>query len=87
MNLQASGKRPDISLVDGIMTPVRHNSMRRSDKMSEDIAADGRGATGWHHGFKPRLPCNDRGEVMAFRLTGVSMDDRFPLTCRRYKTT
>lgn len=33
---------------------------------------------GWCHGFKLHLACNDRGEIIAFVLTGANVDDRDP---------
>ncbi len=30
------------------------------------------------HGFKIHLLCNDRGEIITFRLTGANVDDRNP---------
>lgn len=56
--------------------PVRRNPGRRFNKVSKDIAADGRDATGWCHGFKPHFLCNGCGEVMIFRLTRADMDER-----------
>lgn len=60
----------------GIMTvSVRHNPMRRFDKVPKDIAADDGDTTGRCHGFKPCLPCNGCGKAMTFRR----MYQRIPL--------
>ena len=33
---------------------------------------------GWCHGFKLHLACNDRGEIIAFVLTGANVSDKNP---------
>ena len=33
---------------------------------------------GWCHGFKLHLACNDRGEIIAFVLTGANVSDKDP---------
>ncbi len=71
IRFQVFWKYLGISLLDDTMILIRHNPMRRSNKVFKDIAADGRGTTGWCHGFMLHLLCNDCGEVMTFCLTGV----------------
>ena len=34
---------------------------------------------GWHFGFKLHLVINDRGELLAFKLTPAKTDDRVPV--------
>ena len=34
---------------------------------------------GWHYGFKLYLIINDRGELLAFKLTSGNVDDRKPV--------
>ena len=34
---------------------------------------------GWHYGFKLHLIINDRGELLAFKLTPGNVDDRVPV--------
>ena len=33
---------------------------------------------GWCHGFKLHLACYDRGEIIAFALTGANVSDKAP---------
>ena len=33
---------------------------------------------GWCHWFKLHLACNDRGEIIAFVLTGANVSDKDP---------
>jgi hypothetical protein len=38
----------------------------------------------WHFGFKLHLIINDKGELLAFKLTSANVDDRKPvpdMTC------
>lgn len=35
---------------------------------------------GWHFGFKLHLIINDRGELLAFKLTEGNVDDRKPVS-------
>ena len=35
-----------------------------------------RGTIGWCHGFKLHLAYNDRGEIIAFVLTGANVSDK-----------
>jgi len=34
---------------------------------------------GWFYGFKPHLIINERGELLAFKLTPGNVDDRKPV--------
>ena len=52
------------------MVPVCHNLRRYANKVFKGIATDGKGTMGWCHGFKLHRACNDRGEIIAFVLTG-----------------
>ena len=58
------------------MIPVYHNLRRYANKVFKGIATDGKGTMGWCHGFKLHLACNDRGEIIAFVLTGANVSDK-----------
>ena len=75
LNLRAFGRCTDITFVDSTMIPVCHNLRRYANKVFKDIATDGKGTMGWCHGFKLHLACNDRGELIAFVLTGANVSD------------
>ena len=78
LNLQAFGRCTGITFVDSTMIPVCHNLRRYANKVFKGIATDGKGTMGWCHGFKLHLACNDRGEIIAFVLTGANVSDRDP---------
>ena len=39
----------------------------------------GKNSVGWHYGFKLHLIINDKGELLAFKLTPGNTDDRKPV--------
>ena len=67
-----------ITFVDSTMIPVCQNLRRYANKVFKGIATDGKGTMGWCHGFKLHLACNDRGEIIAFVLTGANVSDKDP---------
>ena len=79
LNLQAFGRCTGITFVDSTMIPICHNLRRYSNKVFKGMATDGKGTMGWCHGFKLHLACNDRGEIIAFVLTGANVDDKNPM--------
>ena len=78
LNLRAFGRCTGISFVDSTMIPICHNLRRYANKVFDGIATDGKGTMGWCHGFKLHLACNDRGEIIAFVLTGANVSDKNP---------
>jgi hypothetical protein len=48
-------------------------------------AQRGKTTTGWFYGFKVHLIVNDQGELLAFRLTPGSTDDREPVKTEEQK--
>lgn len=78
LNLRAFGRCTGITFVDSTMIPVCHNLRRYANKVFKGIATDGKGTMGWCHGFKLHLACNDRGEIVAFLLTGANVSDKDP---------
>lgn len=78
LNLRAFGRCTGITFVDSTMIPVCHNLRRYANRVFKGIATDGKGTMGWCHGFKLHLACNDRGEIIAFLLTGANVSDKDP---------
>ena len=78
LNLRAFGRCTGITFVDSTMIPVCHNLRRYANKVFKGIATDGKRTMGWCHGFKLHLACNDRGEIIAFVLTGANVSDKNP---------
>ena len=78
LNLHVFGRCTGITFVDSTMIPICHNLRRYANKVFKGIATDGKGTMGWCHGFKLYLACNDRGEIIAFVLTGANVSDKDP---------
>ena len=76
LNLRAFGRCTGITFVDSTMIPVCHNLRRYANKVFKGVATNGKGTMGWCHGFKLHLACNDRGEIIAFVLTGANVSDK-----------
>ena len=78
INLRAFGRCTGITFVDSTMIPVCHNLRRYANKVFKGFATDGKGTMGWCHGFKLHPACTDRGEIIAFVLTGANVSDKDP---------
>ena len=50
-----------------------------SHKVFEGLVNWGKTSTGWKFGFKLHLIINDKGELLAFKLTPANIDDRKPI--------
>ena len=65
--------------MDATAIKVCHNKRIPRYKVFAGIAARGKTTMGWFYGFKLHLIVNDRGEILACRLTPGNIDDRKPL--------
>jgi hypothetical protein len=68
-----------IAFVDSTPLAVCHNRRIARHKVFAGLAARGKTSLGWFFGFKLHLVINDRGEILAFRLTPGNVDDRQPV--------
>jgi HPt (histidine-containing phosphotransfer) domain-containing protein len=68
-----------IAFVDSTALAVCHNRRIARHKVFAGLAARGKTSLGWFFGFKLHLVVNDRGEILAFRLTPGNVDDRHPV--------
>ena len=58
---------------------VCHNRRIHSHKVFQQVARRGKTSMGGFYGFKRHLVVNDRGELLAFRITPGHVDDRKPV--------
>jgi IS5 family transposase len=58
---------------------VCHNRRIHSHRVFKKVARRGKPSMGWFYGFKLYLVGNDRGELLAFRITPGNVDDREPV--------
>lgn len=70
-----SGKRTGIYYIDSTCLPVCHLKRSRRHKTFEEIAQYGRTSVGWFFGLKLHLVINDRGELIAFKITTGKQND------------
>ena len=73
------GENTGIAFVDSTPIEVCHPCRARSHKVFGDLPNWGKNSIGWYYGFKLHLIINDRGELLAFKLTAANTDDRKPL--------
>jgi hypothetical protein len=76
---QRQGNCTGIAFVDATTIKVCHNKRIPRHKVFAGIAARGKTSMGWFYGFKLHMSVNDRGEILACRLTPGNVDDRKPL--------
>lgn len=70
-----SGKRTGIYYIDSTCLPVCHIKRSRRHKTFDEIAKYGRTSVGWFFGLKLHLVINDRGELIAFKITSGKQND------------
>ncbi len=73
------GEDTGIAFVDATSLVVRHNRRIHSHKVFKTVARRGKTSMGWFHGCKLHLVVNERGELLAFRITPGHVDDRQPV--------
>jgi len=73
------GQDTGIAFVDATSLVVCHNRRIHSHPVFKQVARRGKTSMGWFYGFKLHRVVNDRGELLAFRITPGNVDDREPV--------
>lgn len=73
------GEETGIYFVDSTLIKSCHIKREKQHKVFKGIAKKGKSSIGWFFGFKLHLVINDKGELMAFKLTAGNVDDRKPV--------
>lgn len=73
------GSGTGVSFIDSTPMAVCHNRRIASHRVFAGMAQRGKSSMGWFFGFKLHLVVNDRGELLACRLTPGNVDDRKPV--------
>jgi hypothetical protein len=70
-----SGKRTGIYYVDSSGLPVCHLKRQRRHKTFQAVAQFGKSSVGWFFGLKLHLVINDKGALIAFKITQGNHSD------------
>lgn len=70
-----AGKQTGIYYIDSSCLPVCHIKRSKRHKTFDSIAEYGKTSVGWFFGLKLHLVINDRGELLAFKITRGSQSD------------
>ena len=74
-----SGEKTGVYFIDSTPIKVCHIKREKQNKTFKGLAKKSKSTMGWFYGFKLHLVINDRGEIMAFKLTSATTDDRKPV--------
>ena len=73
------GEKTGIYFVDSTLLKACHIKREKQNKVFKGLTEKSRSTMGWFFGFKLHLVINDKGEIMAFKLTAGNVDDRKPV--------
>lgn len=74
-----TGEKTGIYFVDSTTIKVCHVRRSNQNKVFKGLAKKSKSTVGWYFGFKLHIVVNDKGELMAFKLTEATVDDRKPV--------
>lgn len=74
------GRCSGISFIDSTALAVCDNRRIHQHQVFAETAARGKTSMGWFYGFKLHTIVNERGELLACRLTAGNVDDRQPVS-------
>jgi hypothetical protein len=73
------GQCSGVSFIDSTPLAVCHNRRITRHQVFQDVAQRGKNSVDWFFGFKLHLVVNDRGQLLACRLSAGNVDDRTPV--------
>lgn len=65
-----------IYFIDSTTLSVCHHKRASSNRVFKGIAKKSKSTMGWFYGFKLHIIINDKGELIAFKITKANVDDR-----------
>lgn len=65
-----------LQFADSTALPVCKIKRAFTHKVAKGIATKSKGTMGWYYGFKLHLVCDQHGQVLAWRITTATVDDR-----------
>jgi transposase len=66
----------DLQFADSTALPVCKIKREFTHKVALGLATKSKGTMGWYYGFKLHLVCDRHGQVLAWRITTATVDDR-----------
>ena len=73
------GEKTGIYFIDSLLLKACHIKREKQNRVFKGLAKKSKSTMGWFFGFKLHLVINDKGEIMAFKLTASNVDDRYPV--------
>jgi len=73
------GEQTGIYFIDSTKLSVCHKARSSRNRVFAGMARRGKTSIDWFYGFKLHLVINDKGEIMAVRITPGNTDDRTPV--------
>jgi hypothetical protein len=73
------GEKTGIYFIDSMVLKACHIKREKQHRVFNGIAKKAKSTIGWFFGFKLHLVINDKGELMAVKLTAANVDDRKPV--------
>ncbi|ALB22376.1 Transposase DDE domain protein [Piscirickettsia salmonis] len=78
--IAAQGKTATgIYFVDSTILRVCHEKRASQNRVFKGLAKKSKSTMGWYYGFKVHIIVNDMGELMAFKMSKATTDDRVVL--------
>ncbi len=73
------GEENGVYFIDSTKLQICHNKRTSSNKVFNGLAKMGKSSYGWFMGFKLHIVINNKGEIIAVKITKGNVDDRSPV--------
>jgi len=73
------GEETGTYFIDATTIKACHNKRRYRNKVFKGLAKSGKSSMGFFYGFKLHLIINEKGEIVALKMTKGNVDDRTPV--------
>ena len=81
------GDETGLYFIDSTTLSVCHHKRGNRNKTFKGLAKKSKSTMGWFFGFKLHIIINDKGQLMAFKVTHSTIDDRKPVEKLAHKLT